>query len=549
MRDLLKVALLTLIAVTLLMTVLAIVQPLRKLGLTGDQVLRLFVFTMPVMLSFTLPVATLFAATLVYGRFGQDNELLASRASGIGTLALLRPALALGAVVTVISLVLSNFVAPNLTTLAGLAQANVREIIYNRLKSRGHIDIGRAGRKHIIHADSVDAKNDTLHGVVYAYVRIPKRSKDGNRPSRGGAFLASASAAYLDFVGTAGDDARVVIQPISPSIIRTGENVGPPVSPEARRLQIVMPLDAPVDEKPSWYSWPDLLKTLRDPGRHGEINRRLKEIKQLICNDLLAERIVQAVRSSTGYHELAQGDETYEIDAPGAEKDDDGSAILTSATTPSGPARRVTVLVRRTGQVREMIAANAGRATITWSPVTRQPQVTLKLEGNVTIDYLDPTGRRRTRAGEWARGEIAVPQEVRRRAAEIELSDLYNNPGQFTTNEKILKQFRYLRDKRIPKLKGALIAELHARIAYGVSCFLMVAMGGALGLIFRGGQFISAFAISAVPAALVIALLLMGKGMVRNPDVSTQLGLACIWGGIVALIVANTLLYVHLARR
>ena len=134
-------------------------------------------------------------------------------------------------------------------------------------------------------------------------------------------------------------------------------------------------------------------------------------------------------------------------------------------------------------------------------------------------------------------------------SAEIDLADLYSNPEQFTTNEKILRQFHYLRDKRIPKLKNALIAELHARIAYGISCFLMVAMGAAMGLIFRGGQFISAFAISAVPAAVVIAMLLMGKGMVRNPDVSASLGLACIWGGIVALMVANMLLYLHLARK
>jgi lipopolysaccharide export LptBFGC system permease protein LptF len=547
-RDLLKATVLALVAVTLLLTVLAIVQPLQKLGLGGEQVLWLFAYTLPVMLSFTLPVATLFAATLVYGRFSQDNELLASRASGVATLALLKPALVLGGIVTVISLVLSNFVAPNVTTMAGELQANAREIIYHHLKSRGYVDIDRGGRRHVVHADRVDFENNTLHGVVYVVVRKPKPSKDPNRPSRpGGAFLASASGAYLSFLGKGGENARVLIQPVDPSVIRTGASVGPDIDAGGRSPRFSMPLDNPLDQKPSWYNWTELLKTLREPDRHGEIRRRLDQIRQLVCNDLLAEKIVRAVQAGESYKQLAQGDEHYEIEAQRAEKDEDGAAVLSATTAEGAAGRRVTVIIRRRKQVREMITAQSGRASISWSPITQQPQVTLKLQGDVSVDYLDPAGRRQTRPAEWARGEIPVPDDIRRRAQQIGLSELYTDPN--ATSERIARRIRYLKEKRIPKLKGALIAELHARVAYGVSCFLMVAMGAALGLIFRGGQFISAFAISAVPAALVIAMLLMGKGMVRNPDVSASLGLTCIWGGIVALLAANGLLYWHLARK
>jgi len=548
MRDLLKVTALALVAVTLLLTALAIIQPLRKLGLAGEQVLLLFAYTLPVMLSFTLPVATLFAATLVFGRFSQDNELLASRASGVATLALLKPAIMLGGIVTVISLALSNFVAPNLTTMAGVLQANAREIIYHHLKSRGYVDIDRGSRRHVIHADRVDPENDTLHGVVYALVRKPRASADPNRPPRaGGVFLASASAAYLSFLGKGEDKKRVLIQPLDPSVIRTGDSVGPDIDAGGRSPRFSMPLDNPLDEKPSWYNWTELLRTLREPDRHGEIKRRLDQIRQLVCNDLLAEKIIQAVRAGRSYQQLVQGDETYEIEAQRAEKDDDGAAVLSSTAADGTEGRRVTVIIRRRRQVREMISARSGKATISWSPLTRRPQVTLKLQDDVTVNYLDPGGRRETRPGEWARGEISVPAEIRRRAEQITLSDLYRDPN--AASEKIAQKIDYLKNERIPKLKGALIAELHARIAYGVSCFLMVAMGAALGLIFRGGQFISAFAISAVPVALVIAMLLMGKGMVRNPDVSAGLGLTCIWAGIVALLAANGLLYWHLARK
>jgi hypothetical protein len=47
---------------------------------------------------------------------------------------------------------------------------------------------------------------------------------------------------------------------------------------------------------------------------------------------------------------------------------------------------------------------------------------------------------------------------------------------------------------------------------------------------------------------MVIVLILMGKQMIRNPDVSVQAGLASIWSGLVLLIVANLIVYRKLTR-
>lgn len=99
------------------------------------------------------------------------------------------------------------------------------------------------------------------------------------------------------------------------------------------------------------------------------------------------------------------------------------------------------------------------------------------------------------------------------------------------------------------KLKIGLLAEMHIRVAYGTSCFLMVAMGAALGLLFRGGQIISAFALSAIPGFTVLIILLMGKQMIRNADVATYKGVLAIWGGISLLVLANIGLFWRLARR
>ena len=90
-RELIKVTLLALIAFTLVLTVVAIFEPLRQQqGLAAEQVLALFGYLLPMMLSVTLPVGAMFATTIVYGRFSQDNEFIACRASGISTGSLLR---------------------------------------------------------------------------------------------------------------------------------------------------------------------------------------------------------------------------------------------------------------------------------------------------------------------------------------------------------------------------------------------------------------------------------------------------------------------------
>jgi len=574
LKDLVKVTMLTLVALTLLMSVLAIIQPLQKLGLAGRQLLELFIYTVPVMLSLTLPVATLFASTLIYGRFSQDNELLAARASGISTLSLLRPALALGAIVTVLSLAMINVVAPKLSSLAGLVQDNIRQIFFHQLKSRGYAAYSRGRERHIVHADAVDPDANGLYGIVYVVQTGPPGKQDAGStdksslpagepslqkpadgqpdakdkgPRRPGVTLAWSAWASLDFAHDPNGDDEVVIRAVDPSLVTTGGAPGLPVG-TSKVVEFVMPMDNPIKDKTSFYSWTDLLETLKDPGRHSGVRREMARIRQDFCADMLASEIVGAIQAGRSFNRFVQGDERFEIKAAWAEPDKTGTAL--KSIKPDGrEGTLVTVIIRRGGKTIEDITARQGQVILTWSRITGKPQVTIKLDADVTVNYLGVSPRRVSRPTAWTRGEMPLPEDIRVRAAAIDLPDLYNAPQKLTSDPKVLSAIDRLKTKRIPQLRNDLIAELHVRVAYGASCFLMVAMGAALGLMFRGGQFISAFALSAVPAAAVIIMLLMGKAMVRNPAGNDMLGLACIWGGIGGLLVANLVIYAHLARK
>ncbi len=557
LKDLLKVTMLTLVALTLLMSVLAIIQPLQKLGLAGQQLLALFLYTIPVMLSLTLPVATLFASTLVYGRFSQDNELLAARASGISTLSLLRPALVMGAIVTVLSLAMINVVAPKLSSLASLVQDNIRQIFFHQIKSRGYADYARGKERHVIHADAVDPDANGLYGIVYVVQTappskaapqkppVPQPDAKDKAPKRPGVTLAWSTYASLDFTHDPNGDDEVVIRAVEPSLVSTGGASGLPVG-TSKVVEFVMPMDNPIKDKTSFYSWTDLREMLKDPGRNSGVRRDMAKIRESLCSDMLTGEIVGDIQAGKSFERFVQGDEQFKIEAAWAQPDKTGTA-LTSVKPDGKEGKLVTVMVRRGGKTNEIITARQGQVILTWSRLTGKPQVTIKLDTDVTVNYLGASQRRISRATTWTRGEMPLPEDIATRANTVELPDLYGT-RKITSDPKVLGAIDRLKKRRIPQLMSNLIAELHVRVAYGASCFLMVAMGAALGLMFRGGQFISAFALSAVPAAAVIIMLLMGKAMVRNPASSDVLGLACIWGGIGGLLVANVAIYARLAR-
>jgi hypothetical protein len=100
-------------------------------------------------------------------------------------------------------------------------------------------------------------------------------------------------------------------------------------------------------------------------------------------------------------------------------------------------------------------------------------------------------------------------------------------------------------------VNNAVRGELHSRASFAVSCLILVLVGSALGMMFKSGNFLTAFAVSFAPALLCITLVVAGQQTADHiPDVISpkflshnhplQLGIALIWSGnaIVAIIAA-----------
>lgn len=532
-RDLAKVTAMALAAFTLVMTVFAIMEPLRKEGLAAGQLAALLAYTVPVMLSLTLPIAALFASTIVYGRFSQDNELTACRASGVSTIRLLKPAMVLGAMVTICSLLLSNYVTPKMMRLAAYSvRANVLGIVRQKFRTQSYVDYGR----YLIHADSVEQDRDTL--ALRGVVALDARKRDDLR-------VLAASNAVARFDENDGQT-YVTVSLFRPTVMRTSsrdiiEQASMPLPP--------YPLPGMEREDASWYEWDRLLATLKEPAGNAQIGSQLVRIQRRLALDALARLIVAAINSGAAYEGLSLEGEVYAVRAASAELADrerDKTVIVLHSG--GREARAVEVSPREGGKVRQTVRAENGSIDMTWALGQEAPSATVALKDGVVVSGAASAAGVQRRAS-WETSQLHVPQEVVVAAGDIRLEDICLRGKEMTASMGILNDIDDLNRQEIPRLTNRIIGELHGRVAYGVSCFLMVALGAALGLMFRGGQFISAFALAVAPAAVVIVMMLMGKQLVRRIDLPTVYGLMAVWGGIAALLAADLCVYFHLARK
>ena len=113
---------------------------------------------------------------------------------------------------------------------------------------------------------------------------------------------------------------------------------------------------------------------------------------------------------------------------------------------------------------------------------------------------------------------------------------------------------RLLRELTV--LTNDIVTESNSRISFALSCVVLTLLGCALGMMFRSGNFLTAFAVSFVPALIAITLIVAGQrvgGSVPanfpRSDNPIQLGLALIWAGNAANLLLAGGLWWRLQRQ
>lgn len=126
------------VALTTIFVLFIVMAEATRQGLAPQEVLMLVPYLIPGSLPYTLPVAVLFAVTIVYGRLAGDNEVMALKAAGVNPFAILWPALALGLALGVALLQVSQELIPRMNNQAKLVLFKSLEDMFYKALRRDH---------------------------------------------------------------------------------------------------------------------------------------------------------------------------------------------------------------------------------------------------------------------------------------------------------------------------------------------------------------------------------------------------------------------------
>ncbi len=98
-----------------------------KYQIPVGHVLQLVIFKLPVIVALSLPMSVLFSTLIVFGRMGNDLEILAFRANGVNVLRLVIPVIVFGFLISLVALGFSDYIVPKSATQARLLFISYRD--------------------------------------------------------------------------------------------------------------------------------------------------------------------------------------------------------------------------------------------------------------------------------------------------------------------------------------------------------------------------------------------------------------------------------------
>ncbi len=142
MGEIFRAFALALLTVTCVFVLLTVMTKATSAGLGPREILKLVPYLIPSSLPFTVPVALLFAATVVYGRLASDNEVIAVKTAGMSAMVLIWPAILLSLVLSFTLSFLTATAIPMSTSAARLViYQNIEDLFYKKLKMDRVFDV------------------------------------------------------------------------------------------------------------------------------------------------------------------------------------------------------------------------------------------------------------------------------------------------------------------------------------------------------------------------------------------------------------------------
>jgi len=525
-RELLKVFVPAVVALTLILSLGIVLRPMQEFGVGPRQAVHLMGYFLPITLTFVLPIAALFAGALVYGRLANDNELDACKASGISFLRLVYPGLALALIVASANLLLSFHVTPIFFHLAEKSlKADAKQILFRNIQRRGYYELPDS--RYRIYADYADPQTDMLIGVVIAQVQHGRIG---------------------DIFG--GDGAKIYFNP--PDVWR--------INPNGQLNEVRVVVHKPyklglADEgMAEWlpFTW-EFGSLLGDDIKFKRIDQmraiqadlmKFNPVKK-IASETYARFVIELLAQDIANKKTSEPNGSYELRGK-------PNSVKFMAAQCAVQVERVVELSG--GVVVSEYNTNSGQLLRR----LRSEKASLYTEG----DELAPTLTMDIyRAREEGSGQLRMRHVIRGLTLpasvtnQLKAGNILENIRPQVLNSMLEKgpssELRKLQSELQRKIWATLVeikAEIHSRLAFGLGCVPMILIGIGLGVIKKGGHMLSAFAASCVPAAVLIVCIISGKRITENPGSQAIAGMLLTWAGLVVLVALAIVMYHKLLK-
>jgi lipopolysaccharide export LptBFGC system permease protein LptF len=524
-REVFKVFCLAAVALTLMMSLGSILRPVQEYGVGPGQVIDLMGYFLPITLTFVLPMAALFATTLVYGRLANDNEIDACKASGISLLPLVYPGLALAVIVATANLLLSFYVMPIFVHRAESSlKGNARQILFRNVQRKGYYSLPPDGR-YRIYADNADLRNNVLAGVVAAEV-----ADDGS----------------IKKIITA-ETAKVIFNPHDKfnEVRITAHNtnqMGPAEEAgfSAEWLSLTTEFGSLLGDNIGFKKIDELKQIRLDPMLFDPVARPARKVYARFTAELLAQEINTTIASGTNKSFRLHSDRMIvDLTAKNCTVLDEKRLQL---------ADDVVIIERQlnTNDLRQTLRCQ--KCFLNFEGDELAPTLTLDIRNAKRLtDQTDEEllGRHILRG-------LVLPAAV---TDHFKTADILNEITPLAISAALhagpSPQLTIMQNQlqgQITRTLSQIMAETHSRLVFGIGCITLVMTGIGLGIILKGGHLLTAFAASAVPAMVLITCIMMGKNLARNPTTAALPGVTLMWASLIVLTVMAVVMYRRLLR-
>ncbi len=537
-RDLFRIFFMAAGALSGIMSFGGLLRPLTEHGLDSSQVSKMLTYFTPAMMTYSFPVAALFAATMVYGRLSADNELTGCRAGGISFLSMTTPAIVLGLSVALVSLLFLCFLVPVFTLKAErVIYSNLSQLVQNQIERTHQIDLEQytvyAQKANVLEADPnqpMAQRVELIAPMIVTYTVLNPKSPSKRLVVATEFYMAKSAVAYIN--QKEGDAQLTVVLEQASRFQRMT------ASPKPGDAQVVgltvahqtfgpVSMHSPIKEDAKFMTIDKLKYLYENP----ESSRRLQEVLQQIIKDDQAKLYLDQMRQGLrdrGFFKMESGDEIITLTRGDLEPDlrsTENTLVLQSRSQVESRQVKLTYANRR-GNVRTFREATEMRvrAIPRWDidDDRSDPTIDVSLEG---FDVVIQTEEERARHNKFGPSilSVAMPPEI----AAVRRNSVTHYLNSKALSADAMDKLATGRMKLLAKLQ----AEIHSRASFAISCLVLVMVGCALGMLFRTSNFLTAFAVSFIPAMFSVALIVTGQQVCSHARNSAALGLTFIWGG------------------